>query len=71
MTVQEIESQFDDEWVLIADPETDSGLQVLRGNVICHNKDRDEVYRQLLATRPKRYAMLFTGELPENSAVVL
>ena len=71
MTVQEIETQFDDEWVLIADPETDDHLQVLKGKVVCHSKDRDEVYRHLLASRPVRYAMLFTGELPENSAVVL
>ena len=71
MTVQEMEAQFNDEWVLIADPETDEHLQVLRGKVICHSKDRDEVYRHLLAVRPPRYATLFTGEMPENTAVVL
>ncbi len=71
MTIQDIEAQFDDEWVLVADPETDERLRVVKGNVICHSKDRDEVYRHLLASRPVRYAMLFTGELPENTAVVL
>ena len=71
MTVQEIESQFNDEWVLIADPETDEHLQVLRGKVICHSKDRDEVYRRMVALRLPDYAVLFTGQMPENTAVVL
>ncbi len=71
MTVQDIEAQFDDEWVLIADPETDNDLRVLRGKVICHSKDRDEVYRRMLSLRLPDYAVLFTGEMPENTAVVL
>ena len=71
MTVQEMESQFDDEWVLIADPETDEHLHVLRGKVICHSKDRDEVYRRMVALRLPDYAVLFTGQMPENTAVVL
>ena len=71
MTVQEMESQFDDEWILIAAPETDEHLQVLRGKVICHSKDRDEVYRRMVALRLPDYAVLFTGQMPENTAVVL
>ena len=71
MTVQEIETQFDDEWVLIADPETDDHLHVIKGKVICHSKDRDEVYREAVALRPARCAVLFTGQIPENTAVVL
>ncbi len=61
MTVQEIESQFDDEWVLVADPETDARLRVLSGKVVCHSKDRDEVYRRMVALRLPDYAELYTG----------
>ena len=73
MTIQEIEAQFDSEWVLVQDPETNEGLEVLRGNVLCHSKDRDEVYRMAISMtqRPKRFAILFTGEMPEGTAVVL
>ena len=71
MTIQEIESQFGDEWVLVVDPETDGGLHVIRGKVICHSKDRDEVYRQAVALRPTRSAVLYTGQIPKNTAVVL
>ena len=71
MTMEEIESQFDSEWVLIEDPKTDEGLKVLGGRVLHHSKDRDEVYRKAVLLRPKRSALIYTGEIPEDTAVVL
>ena len=71
MTIEEIESQFDSEWVLIEDPKTDEGLKVLGGRVLHHSKDRDEVYRKAVSLRPKRSALIYTGEIPEDTAVVL
>jgi hypothetical protein len=71
MTLLEIETQFDGEWILVGDPETDAHLNVIKGKVLCHSKDRDEVYRRMVEIRPKRSAMLFTGDFPENTAVVL
>ena len=38
MTIQDIEAQFDGEWVLVADPQTDANLHVLKGKVVCHSK---------------------------------
>ncbi len=71
MTIKEIESQFDSEWVLIADPNTDENLTVLGGKVLHHSKDRDEVYRKAVSLRPKRSALIYTGKMPEDTAVVL
>jgi hypothetical protein len=71
MTIEEIESQFASEWVLVEDPQTDDGLGVLGGKVRHHSKDRDEVYRKAVALRPKRCAILYTGEIPDDTAVVL
>ena len=71
MTMQEIESRFADEWILVDDPLTNEALEVTRGNVLCHSKDRDKVYRRAVDLRPKRYAILYTGTMPENTAVVL
>jgi hypothetical protein len=71
MTIEEIESQFDSEWVLIEDPRTDEGLKVLGGRVLFHSRDRDEVYRKAVAQRPKRSAIVYTGKIPEETAVVL
>lgn len=71
LTVGEMESQFDSEWVLVGDPETDETLHVQGGRVIYHSKDRDEVYRKAIELKPKRFAMLYTGTLPKDTAIVL
>ena len=71
MTVEEIRAQFEAEWVLVEDPVTNENLDVLEGKVVHHARDRDEVYRLAVARRPKRYAILFTGKMPANTAIVL
>ena len=50
MTIDEIEAQFDGEWVLVGDPELDPYQKVARGKVLCHSRDRDEVYGFLSST---------------------
>ena len=71
MTIGEIESEFDSEWVLVDEPETNEQLEVLKGKVLHHSKDRDEVYRKAVDLRPRRSAILYTGSIPEGTVVVL
>jgi len=71
LTLAEIQAQFAAEWVLVADPETNDALEVQRGTVLYHSKDRDEVYREAVRLRPKQFAMLYTGTLPQDTAIVL
>lgn len=71
LTRTEIESRFDSEWVLIADPEVDDQLRVVRGKVVHHSKDRDEVDRKMVELRLGSSATLYTGEMPENTAIIL
>ena len=70
-SISEIQLQFESEWVLVEDPQTDDALEVVSGAVLCHSKDRDEVYRKAVELRPRRFAMLYTGKIPENTAIVL
>ena len=71
LTITEIEAQFVAEWVLVEDPQTNDAPEVQGGKVLYHSKDRDEVYREAVRLRPKRFAMLYTGTLPKDTAVVL
>jgi hypothetical protein len=71
LSIQEIQERYDGEWVLIGDPEVDASLNVQRGQVLWHSKDRDEVYRQARKLKPKHCAFLFLGGLPEDMEVVL
>ncbi|MBA3806472.1 MAG: hypothetical protein H0X14_12260 [Acidobacteria bacterium] len=71
MTAAEIEAQFASEWVLVEDPQTDENLEVKSGKVLFHSPDRDETYRKAVELRPRRFAMLFTGTIPDDTAIVL
>ena len=71
LTRDEIEARFDSEWVLIEDPVVDDQLRVVRGKVVHHSKDRDEVDRKMIELRLKSSATLYTGKMPENTAIVL
>ncbi len=71
LTSAEIEARFPAEWILVEDPQTDESLEVLGGRVRFHSKDRDEVYRKAAELRPKRFAMVYTGEIPGDMPFVL
>ncbi len=66
-----IQEQFDSEWVLVGDPETDENLDVKQGVVLWHSKDRDELYRKAREINPDHSAILYTGKLPVDAAVIL
>jgi hypothetical protein len=71
LTLEEIEARFPSEWVLVADPELTESLVVVRGKVLCHSANRDDVYRKARELKPSHSAMLYTGSLPDRAAVVL
>jgi len=71
LTLAEIEERYKSEWILVEDPELDEHLNVIRGKVAWHSKDRDEVYEKALELRPRRPAFLYTGSIPEGTAVIL
>ncbi len=71
LTIGEIETRFDAEWVLVEDPELTEHLEVVRGKVLCHSIDRDEVYRVAMEMRPKHSAFLYLGVVPDDAVIVL
>ena len=71
LSLAQIKDRFDSEWVLVGSPQTDDGFNVKRGVVLWHSKDRDEVYRKARELHPDHSAILYTGKLPDNVAVIL
>src|SRR5438105_2248014 len=72
LTAAEIHSRLIDEWVVVENPQTNEALEVEAGKVVCHSKDRDEVYRQAIASQAPRFAVLYTGPtVPPGTAVIL
>jgi hypothetical protein len=71
LNIEEIKSRYDGEWVLIGDPVADESLTVVRGSVLWHSKDRDEVYCKARELKLAHSAILFFGHLPKDAAIVL
>jgi len=71
MTMNEIQSRFDAEWVFLEDPETSRENEVLSGIVRWHSPDRDEVYRKAEEIGPKHWAILFVGRQPKDVEYLL
>jgi hypothetical protein len=71
LTYDEIKERYPDEWILIADTKLDKKLNIVSGEVIAHSKDRDEVYRKILALKGRSFAVEYNGEPPEEWAAAL
>ena len=71
LTQKEIEARYPSEWVFVVDVETDDHLNIVRGRVACHSKDRDEMYRQAIEMKPRRFAVRYTGKRPKGLHFVL
>ena len=62
LTMEEIERKFDGEWVLIEDVETDEQLEILRGKVTYHGKDRNELHRRAKKSESHYITTRYIGE---------
>ena len=71
ISLSEIQTKFDKEWILLEDPVTDKLLNIKYGKVLWHSKDRDEVYRKARELKPKHSAVLRVGKLPHNTVIVV
>ena len=71
LTREQMEEQFDGEWVLVGDPDLTDMNEVIRGEVLCHSKNRDEVYRKMLELRPKHAATLCFAKIPDDVVIIL
>jgi hypothetical protein len=70
LTRAEMETRFDGEWVLVADPETDENLEVLRGRVVSHGQDPEAVYQEAIDQHVRHWASLYFGPIPEASILL-
>ena len=71
LTRAEIERRFESEWILVGSPRQDDHMHVRAGEVLFHSPNRDAVYRRAVQLKPKRFALLYTGTPPQDTAIVL
>ncbi|MFM9265597.1 hypothetical protein [Tychonema sp. BBK16] len=72
LTVEEIRDRYPREWVLIADTESDDLWNVIRGEVLAHSPEREEIDRALTKFQDIRSISIeYTGPIPDEYSVVL
>jgi hypothetical protein len=71
MTFEEIKLHYDGEWVLIAYTETDEDLQVVKGKVIAHSANKEDIYQALESATDQPLAIEYMGQVPEDLAFIL
>jgi hypothetical protein len=69
LTWDEIVEKYPDEWVLIDEPETTPGLDIIRGRLLGHDPELEPVERLDNQIRPRDAALSFTGS-PIDRGVV-
>ena len=64
LTIDQIEKNYDSEWVLVADPEMDEDFNVLSGKVIWHHKDKRAFDDEMMNIEPfpEETAVLYLGK---------
>ncbi|MBC8114410.1 MAG: hypothetical protein H7062_08540 [Candidatus Saccharimonas sp.] len=71
LSIDEIESQFAPDWVLIADPKTDELQQLLGGRVVERSTSRSELYRKAKELGLHHIAVLKLGPLRTDLVYML
>jgi hypothetical protein len=69
-TLDKIKKRHPNEWVLLAEPETDAMLNIKSGIVIAHSPHRSEIYLRQRGLEGN-YAIEYTGEIAKNKIFVL
>ncbi|MEG4808023.1 hypothetical protein QUA82_10365 [Microcoleus sp. F8-D3] len=71
LTAAEIRDRYPREWVLIADTESDDLWNVIRGEVLAHSPQREEIDRALTIFKDVRSISIeYTGPIPDEYSVL-
>lgn len=70
MNIQKLRKKFRCEWLLIGVDEMDEATTTpLKGHLLAHSKDRDEIYQKMLRYRHNTYLTYSEDTLPKGYAV--
>jgi hypothetical protein len=69
LTIEEMAQRYDGEWLLIAYTEMDEDFNVIRGEVIAHSPNQEDIYNVL--PERKNRAIEYVGKIPKDLAFML
>lgn len=70
LTFEEMRQKYWGEWLLIDHAELDESQRVVRGHVLAHSMDRDEIDQALPLRKGRMAAIEYVGPIPDDYAVM-
>lgn len=71
LAISDAKTRFPNQWLLLENLEFDDASNVVAGTVIYHSPDRDEFDEKVITLSLTSSAVVFTGDIPRDVAVVL
>jgi hypothetical protein len=71
ITWEEMSQKFNGEWLLIVHAELDETLGIIRGEVLAHSPNQEDVYNALPLRQGRSASIEYIGEVPEELAFIL
>jgi hypothetical protein len=65
-TMKELEARYSGEWVLLVNAVHNKLMEPIRGELVFHNRDRDEVYKEAHKRKDAHTAIFYVGKLPKT-----
>lgn len=67
--ISKVKKRYPKEWLLLTNVTADELTQPVKGKLVAHSKNRDEIYARLKRVRGK-IAIEYAGDIPKDLVVV-
>lgn len=64
--ISKLKRRYPKEWLLLTNVTTDELTHPIKGKLVAHSKNRDEIYERLSKMRGRSFCIEYTGEIPKN-----
>ena len=69
-TLSLLKRRYPKEWLLLTDVTADELTRPVKGKLVMHSKNRDDIYDRLSRVRAKSTCVTYTGKIPKDLVVV-
>ena len=68
--IARLKKRFPNEWLLLTHVMADDLTRPVKGKLVAHSKNRDDIYDRLARIRAKSVSIEYTGKIPKDLVVV-
>ena len=69
-SIASLKRRYPKEWLLLTDVTADELTHPVKGKLLMHSNNRDDIYDRLSRVRAKSACVTYTGKIPKDLVVV-